>query len=131
MNSWKNLARLLFYCVVFSLVHNRHSIMMLFFHLPSFYDIIYAQVAEVIETNSDATMRVLKDRMSGDNARLKIAEDSLTTMYQDKLNKLEREQQADTEELKKQLLHFKKYAKELYARNERLQTECLRLKNLI
>ena len=131
MNSWKNLARLLFYCVVFSLVHNRHSIMMLFLHLPSFYDIIYAQVAEVIETNSDATMRVLKDRMSGDNARLKIAEDSLTTMYQDKLNKLEREQQADTEELKKQLLHFKKYAKELYARNERLQTECLRLKNLI
>ena len=97
----------------------------------SIYDTIYAQVAEVIETNSDATMRVLKDRMSGDNARLKIAEDSLTTMYQDKLNKLEREQQADTEELKKQLLHFKKYAKELYARNERLQTECLRLKNLI
>ena len=97
----------------------------------SIYDTIYAQVAEVIETNSDATMRVLKDRMSGDNARLKIAEDSLTAMYQDKLNKLEREQQADTEELKKQLLHFKKYAKELYARNERLQTECLRLKNLI
>lgn len=97
----------------------------------STYDNIYSQMADLIETNSAATTRVIRDRMSGDKARLKIAEDSLSTMYQDKLNKREREHEENTADLKKQLLHFKKYAKELYARNERLQAECLRLKNLI
>ena len=97
----------------------------------STYDGIYGQMADLIETNHAATTRVIRDRMSGDKARLKIAEDSLLAMYQDKLNKREHEHKEDTIDLKKQLLHFKKYAKELYARNKRLQTECLRLKNLI
>ena len=97
----------------------------------SIYDVIYNQVANVIKDNSEATMQIMKDRLYGDEARRDIAEDLLIKMYREKLEAQEEVHAEDISVLKKNIIHYKKYNKELYNRNQWLQNECLRLKNLL
>jgi len=97
----------------------------------SIYDIIYNQVTTIIEDNNEATVQIMKDRLSSDEARRDVAEDILIKMYREKLEKQDAIHAESVSVLEKNIIYYKKYAKDLYNRNERLQNECLRLKNLL
>ena len=89
------------------------------------YTEIYECLNDIIETNAERVYNIVKDKAQKTNPD--AFNDHMVTMYKQKI----KNQEEKTEEIKKELAVIAKHNKQLQKRNNELNAECLRLKELL
>ena len=93
------------------------------------YTEIFTCLNDIISDNTEKVYDVIKSRVS--NIDEELFKDHVIEMYKQKLELQENHYQAKLEPLNAELNKIRKHNKQLQKRVDDLNTECLRLKNLL
>lgn len=93
------------------------------------YTEILTCLGDIISQNADQVYEVVKNKALKINPD--VFNDHMVVMYKKKLETLARQHEIENEALKAEVAKLKKHNRQLQKRTDDLNTECLRLKNLL